>query len=425
MIVMIVVLFALAGGVIYGYYAGLFVSLEKISSEAFTSIQNSKSVAFDNTINIELPAPDPNNKNAFSLDSLGIVGISRQISVTTKGTFDRFDPNNIKFDVTASLDLGGLNAEGEMRIRDNTLYATLLKTPNLAYTAFLSPYMNKWYSFALNGPTNPASALPLMSMVGIDQGVLDKLSPEQKDYILNLAKNASFIKIVKKFSPESINNVSSYHFTFALDQVGIKNYLTEVENYLHESGKNDSFLSSFSTKNIQAELDKPINLTGEAWIGRNDHRPYKIVLNLSLDKILGNTFPIIITDTSIFKDWDVPADVVAPTDATTFESLMNQYSQGAQEKSADVMIKSSIKSALSQADIFHNKNKSSYKGFCNSSDFKTLLKNMTNTKGITCKDATTSYAISAMLSDKSYWCADSKGFSGLTKKPITTTSCPK
>ena len=417
----IAILLTAGGGTIYGYYAGYFVSLEKISSEAFTSIQNSKSVFIDTTVNIELPKPE--NQNISPLAALGISG--QNLSMTIKGFFDRFDPENIKLDINASLNLGTADVEAELRMKDKTLYATLLKAPNLAYAAFLSPYINKWYSFALSGPTNPVSEIPLMSMVGIDQSVLDKLTTEQKDYILNLTKNAHFITIVKKLPPENINGVSSYHFTFGLDQVGIKNYLAEAEAYLHETGKNDSMLSAFSTNSMKTELDKPINLTGEAWIGRNDHRPYKIVINLSVDQIMGNTSPINIAIISIFKDWDKPMDVVAPTDAVPFETLINGYMQGAQEKSVDARTKSLLSNARAQAEIFYDSNKNSYKGLCTSKDFKNLLQNLPTQKGFTCKDNSSTYAASALLSDKKYWCVDSTGRSAPQAKPITTTSCTK
>jgi len=428
---LIIITLILAAGTAYAYYSGYFISLEKISSEAYKSIQSSTSSSFDTTISVELPTL---NKTANSpLDFLSSEMLGKNLSLSAVGSYDIANPESYKLDTKLSLNAGTFSGEIEFRLKDHIVYAILSKAPNISFIPILSEYTNKWFSFPLNSTTasdatssfDPVSSLPFMSMIGLDKNTFNKLSQEQKDYMLDLTKNASFIKITKKLGVEKINEVPSYHFIFDLDRVGIKNYLINIENYLHSSGKNDSLLSSFKTKEVQDGLDKITYFTGEAWIGRNDHRPYKISISFDVSKVISESDVIKINIISIFKDWDKPIEVVAPTEVNTFESMVGGMMEESKLKSEDSIIKNYMTQALIEIKIFYTKNKNNYKGLCTSAESKLIQGRVSDKKGFACKVTTSAYAISAILSDKSYWCIDSSGYNNSTTKPITTTSCQK
>jgi hypothetical protein len=81
--------------------------------------------------------------------------------------------------------------------------------------------------------------------------------------------------------------------------------------------------------------------------------------------------------------------------------------------------------AIQEIKTFYTKNKNSYVKLCDSTEVKIIQNKIIDKKGFVCKASRSSYALSAILSDKSYWCIDSTGFNNSKTKPITTTSCSK
>ena len=357
-VIAIIILVALAGTG-YAYYTGYFTPLETVSSDAFKSLSNTTSSTFDTTIIID--ASDLNKAGGDMLGELGNL-ISDKITITSKGTYDINDADSFKMNSAISLAVGSVSGSLEFIFKDNTLYGRLTKAPALSFIPVIpAEYINKWYSFEATAE-NAQSILPTSS-IGLGPESMKNLNTEQKMEIARMTGDAHFITIIDKLETESINEVLSYHFTFGLNNQGINDYLAKLESYIKSEGKNDSFLSSFNTKDISESLEKIQNFKGEAWIGKKDHRLYKFVISFDVPTGDADEGTIKISAVSIFKDWNKPLELSAPANSVPFKSLIEQSLGEARTKGVDAQIKAIISSTRADAEVYYSE-KNSYKGYC-------------------------------------------------------------
>jgi len=400
------------------------VSMNKVYSEALKSLQESKSGSFDSTVKIKIP-----KQNNTIQNSLSTFSIPQDITISANGFYDTFDSVNPQINTKISVSAGTFAGDLEIRLKDSTLYGYLSNVSNVMLLSFASPYLNKWFSIPSNPKTNQSIVLPKMPFnSSIDPNTLSKLTDEQKTYISNLTSNANFITIKDNLPTDSINNIPSYHFTFEINKEGIKSYLVSLESYIKSSGKNDSLLSSFDTKNIQSSLDMLKDFNGEAWIGIDDHMLYKISTNFNIGD-LNSTNTTNINLVSVFKDWNKSMSVITPVGSVPFQSIIDKGLVQTKAITTDVSIKSIANKLRSQGELFSNTS-NSYKGFCRSRSTygayniaKTLPKNSV----YKCNDSTKIWASWVKLTTKDYWCIDSTGFAGSISKPKSTNalSCKK
>ena len=224
---------------------------------------------------------------------------------------------------------------------------------------------------------------------------------------------------------ETITNGPAYHFYFEPDSVGIKAYLQNVKDYVNSVGKDNSVLSAFDPVSQYDKASKSLkSFKGEAWIGKNDNLPQKIVISatslVNADKPENGEFTVNIV--AILKDWNKPLEVKAPVDSMSFAELMNQVMGQARTKAMDDSIKNSLTSFHSSADVFFQ-NASSYKGICLSKGAKDVskqIKSINNgTSQFSCLDTKSKYIASVKLGDNTYFCTDSVGNTkGIPSKPI-------
>ncbi len=320
LIIAIVLLLLLAGGGAYAYYSGAFISLSRLTAEAMDSARSAHSAAYDTTATIDLSEI---TDAAGGLSQLvpGVAG--GKLSLTTTGLYDVSDPENTKGSSFISINLGSLSLAAEIRVLNDTLYAELTNAPVIAFFPMLSSYQNKWISFPYKGQNGQVTGNPLSSSLGIDTGIMSKLSPDQKDHVYQMLRNASLLKTVKRFSPEEIGGALSYHFSFDLDQAGIAAYLQSLKSYINDIGKNDSVLSSFDPTSLAKELAKIKDFKGEIWIGRQDHLPHKLTLTFGVNPDETKPGQIKVNVVSILSDWNKPVAVVAPADSVPFETFVS------------------------------------------------------------------------------------------------------
>ncbi len=425
----IILILLIGGAAGYAYYAGYFTSLEKVSAQAFQGARDAKSAGFDTTLSVDMSAL----KNMGSAsDFLPGDLFSQKLSIVAKGAYDT-SAENLKTNTNLSFDFGSISGAFEFRATDGTLYAQMTKSPTFTFLPVLSKYENKWVSFAYKGQDSPLQGMSsFVPFMGIDSSSIGKLTDDQKTELAKIADNAHFITITKRLLPESMNGVMSYHFNFVLNTQGIKDYMTNVETYIHSIGSQDSYLSSFKTDSYQKDIDSILNFSGEAWIGRDDHLPYK--LNISFEVPADETKPengtVKINLVSIFKDWNKSITVDIPQGSESFDTFMSEVTNdsmsSARDKAKDGAIKTNTTQMTVQAALFYDLNKS-YLGFCSSTNGKKYLAQITKdspSSNPLCKAGSNGFATSAQLSDGTYWCVDSTGYSGASKQPITGTMCP-
>lgn len=101
----------------------------------------------------------------------------------------------------------------------------------------------------------------------------------------------------------------------------------------------------------------------------------------------------------------------------------------ARNKGSDANIKATLANARAQAELYYDNNGSSYLGVCTSaSGINNMKQGLLNTSGagnVVCNDATTSWAMSALLkTSATYWCVDNTGTSTTRAAgAITTSTC--
>ncbi len=439
--VVVLLILLIGGGAAYASYAGYFTSLSTVTSKAFESARRATSASFDATLVVDISKAS----NGAALMRLLPGGAPQKFTVTTKGSYDLTDKETLKSNAVISFILGSISGAVELRVTNGTLYGQLTKSPALSFIPILSQFERKWVSFPYASNTTP-TPLPIMQFTGIDPSVIEGLTDEQKNHLLDITSNARFITVLKKLTPEDINGVSSYHFTFDLNRDGITNYLEEVQAYIKSAGKDSSQLSSFDITSSIKMLDGVKNFSGEAWIGKKDHLPYKISTKFDIvepgqprnsndiPSVPGGTTPTIdppstpddvvsVSLITLFSDWNKPVTVEVPSGAMTFEEMVQQVIGGsldiARTKGKDASAKGSLSSMRAHAEIYYDNHKGTYKGVCASTEMKRLASaviEQTSAEAFVCKDTATAYAASTMLGDGSYFCVDSMGYAGTAKK---------
>ncbi len=431
LIIAIIILGVAGAASAYAYYSGYFVSPDVVTTEAFQAAREATSGAFDTTITIDTSGLK--NSKPSTMQFLPI-GASKKFSITTKGTYDMSDSLNSKFDVALSFDLGTLSAAANVRSVDGMFYATLTKVPTVSLVPMpiFSNYQNKWISFVSKGENSILERLPLMTTTGINPNTFSRLTEEQKDHIYDLTTDAHFVTVTQKLPSETVGGASSYHYMFDLDRAGVAAYFEKLKEYVQTIGKDDSVLSSFDPTLYNQSLESIQNFIGEAWIGKSDKLPHKVVLSFDiLRKGHEDEGAVKIGMVSIFSDWNTPQSVPVPAGSMTLENFMAEMTGAsldqARQKAADAEIKSVLASMRAEAELFNMSNGDSYVNFClapKTGSMKVQIEEKNPDATFFCKDAVSSFAVSAKLIGEGYHCVDSTGFSGSSTVPATSTACP-
>lgn len=434
-IVLVLLFLGVAGAGAYAYYSGMFVSLPSLTKQALEKIRTTTTGTYDMTVSVDFSEI----KNVASLIPLPLT--FNKFNLTVKGSYNLADSGNLKSSNVISIDAGPSSLAIEARILDNVMYASMVKAPTgMDLFSDISSYENKWISFPYNSKDGQMASNPLASFSGINSGLFDKLTPEQKEYVYDLSSKASFIKTVERLSPEKIGGELSYHFIFDLDREGIRSYLESIKEYMNEIGKNDSALSAFDPTSFSKELDKLKDFKGEIWIGRSNKLINKIVLNFGVQPDIAKPEQVKVTIVSIMSDWNQPVVIVAPTEHMTLKDLMAKLFSGsllggpidagsmdvARKEGKEAVIKSNLQNFRAQAELFYDDN-AGYKNFCFSEEVKTASKKIKTDGGTNffCSASKNAYAIGVKLPNNSgNWCVDSTGVNKATATLPTGTVCP-
>ena len=432
----IIVFIVLTGGGLatYGYFSGYFLSPLSILGKSMNATQSLKSESLDSTTTIDWS--NMKTEGADSMSPLEMFGAKKMI-LTYKVDTDDNDVNNPKFSSEIGLDTGNLNAAFELRFINKVIYAQIKKAPVIPFLGDLSFVENQWVNFAPDALNNDSNATNDSTKAGVDsiipldslkanQKILEGLTQEQKDKVLEITKNAKFIKTVKKMANEDINGESSYHITFELDSEGLKTYLLNIEDYVKTIPG-----ISLPTTLSKEDLDKAFSTfkfsPDEIWVGKTDYLPRKLILNFEIvDAAQPANGSVNISSVMSFSNWNKVLPIVAPTESKPFKEFMDQFLSGAQTRAIDTEIKSSLSSFGDLAKSY-NESRGSYKGFCLSKEVKNFSDNLKasskNVLKLSCKDAKDKYIVSTTLNDGTYFCVDSTSSPKAVSKEPTGLVC--
>lgn len=421
-IFLIIVAFGSAAAT-YGYYNGYFVSLPTVSAKALDLMSKASSVDYDITVSVDMS----NVKKDKMVNILpGNIFSADNGKVTMKGAFDKSDTFNLKLNNAIDFSFGAISASLETRMVNNTFYAEVTKMPAISFLGDFSSFTNKWISIPMKSENTAIPTPSVSNFVGVDSSLLENFTPEQKADLAKITESASFIKITKKLAIEQITDGPAYHFSFTLDQEGIRSYLQNIKDYVQTAGKDNSAMSSFDPVKNYDEASKYIkDFNGEAWIGKNDGLLQKVSINIVsyVDPNVVDNGTGSVNIVAILRDWNKPVNVEVPAEAVNFQELISQSMEQGRIKAADDSVKSFVASIVPQAETYKEGNKNSYKGFCSLSMIKMTLNqfnsNSNDKSGAFCLDTKTKYIISAKLSTGIYSCVDTFGVAKETqKKPV-------
>lgn len=423
-IISTVVLVLVVFGIYVGYASSYFTSPAKILTNFMSSSKNHTGV----TINLHSTLT---SKNTTNFD--------------VKGSFDFSDKKNIKFNNSISIKSDKVEALIDTRALNGSFYLSLAKISGLDSLS-LKSFENKWISLPYVTDGVKLADNPLLSGANIGKDLFDNITPTEKQHLSDLVKNASFIKITKRYLPSMVDGSLTYHVDFDLDRVGITSFFNETTSYLKSINKNTPELSSLNEAYYNKMISSIKDFKGEIWIGSFDNLPRKIIVNSTLvdgESIEKSTTKFSMT--MLFTDWDKPVTVVTPTDSTKIENLISsmfgvastsgvddnvissQTTNLKPENPVDSQKKNIMKTFKSVADAYFIKYKNVYTGFCKSKNdggYKIAITLPANSI-YKCVDDDKSFASWVGLSDKSYYCTDSTGFSNVVKSLPKGTSCSK
>jgi len=438
-IVGILVLLGIAGAGAYAYYSGVFTTLDSLIPQALDKTQTITSATYDVTANVNFSEL----KDAVSgLPSLGID--STKLGFTVEGSYDKSNPDNLKSVAVVSLNLSLLSVKAESRMIDNIIYFSLVQAPALSFVPVdVSSFTGKWFSIPVTGENNSFDTFS-----GVDTDVTEKITPEQKDRLYQMVKDAHFIKQTAKLSSETIGGEPSYHFAFNLDRAGISAYLQSLKSYINTIGKDDSQMSLFDPTSISKQFENLKDFQGEIWIGKNDKLLHKVAVSFGIQPDLTKEEKIKVNMVIIFSGYNQPVSIIAPEESTPFMELMSGMMGGlmdvkqngddasvildqleeARQKGKEAQIKALMSSLRAYAELFWDQNNTNgYLGFCLSEKLKEIRESVEASGGtrFICKDSSTKYAVGVKLfNDGENWCTDSTGTNKLTITLPSGTACP-
>ena len=199
--VLVLILLGAAGAGAYAYYTGVFVSFPSLVSASFDSARAANSATYDTTISVDFSeVKDYTTSLSQVFGSLP----SSNLIITTKGSYDFSDPNSKKGSAIISADLGTISLGAEIRVINDTFYGVLTKAPTISFFPVLSSYVDKWVSIPYKSADGKPLNNPLTSVTATSTNITDKLTADQQEHIYQMTKDASFVKIIKRFSPETI-----------------------------------------------------------------------------------------------------------------------------------------------------------------------------------------------------------------------------
>ena len=389
LVLIVVLLFLLSGATAYGYYAGYFVSLSKVSAEAFSNIRNTKTGSFDASIVVDNSNTDQNN-NTLSM----ISGLDSKITFSASGSYDISKKDMTLFTGNMSISSGALSLRTEDRLVPGTLFIRATEVPVLSFFD-MSSYKNQWLSFPTDGSAE-ANNIPFITSSANNISVIASLSDEQKAYIANMVADSKVATISKRLSSEVMDGITMYHFAFDINKDNTVQLISDIQSYVHNP--------LFDADSIKDSLRNVSTISGEAWVGKNDHMLYKVTMNL------GN-----MSGQITFKDLHDAVKVDTPDDYVPFSAFFQTSLKVSQDKNTDADTHSVLGNAQLDASTFATAHTGSFIGFC-----KTLT-----ATGVTCRDSAKAYVVFAPLiaTANTFACADSTGAKADLPKAPTSFVC--
>ncbi|MBI4054253.1 MAG: hypothetical protein HY397_02905 [Candidatus Doudnabacteria bacterium] len=304
----------LIGGAAFAAYY-FTSSPEKLVGRVLDKINKTTSVKFAADLNVEFPAP------AY-LDFPATDDAERtgKMKLSFTGGADESDPADPKFQMTGRVFVSGLSQDRFELNLDlaGTGKKVFFKLSNLPKNEYIDTSIvnDRWIlmdTAQLQDSLGASSAINPLGP-GLFSG---QLKPEQREQLIQSVQKNQVIKIKQKLGDEKIEGEPTQHYRLAFDQAGLVAFLADAVKImgLPETGQ---------APDLPAEAEKLLNdLNFEAWIGKKDSLPYKLIVSSDLPESLNGAtgkFEYTIN----FHDYNKPVIVDIPENAINFEDLFDE-----------------------------------------------------------------------------------------------------
>ena len=445
-IIGILITILIVGGGAYAYFTGYFIpSREDNVNQALQKTLLVKSGSFDVTITTKIDkyfkSLNKEEGNFFNTD------LVNSVKITLKGVFNIKNPTNNQLDGTVSIDASRMPTIFCVRLIDNNFYAQIVKAPTLINLPFLSSLEHQWVAMTpllesnneflsttqintmdnennlikekVSAPINSnyISSLAEMIIPELDREILMNLTLEQKEEFYRLVNKTNFITTTNQLGEEIINGKTNNHIAFTFDRAEIVTFITNLEKYIHDIGRNDSRLSSFRASDVIQFFDKLKIVQGELWIGKEDGYINKVIIQT--DIVIGEqSVPLGIV--GIFNNWNDDVEISKPDSFIKIDTLIQEVFGGNFDitQLGKTTRENEIQALQTQAKLFSQNNNLSFKDFC-----KSDVVNYDRLQDLSCHDSEKEFVAFIPLLDGKYFCVDTTGFAGSIEIPPKGMFC--
>lgn len=239
-------------------------------------------------------------------DGKAVTPENLSVDVSFSGSGDMKDPKNLllnlKFDGTGALGKQGENASGELKINKTETWFLVSKLSSfggMIPEEMVKPFLGQWWK--TQTPQDMIDSLPPSAALGEET----KLTPEEKK-ARELLKRTQFFSGAKYIGEEN----GDYHYSTALDNEAVKNYVKESAKISGETVSEDQL------KTLDENL-KNVQFNAEFWVGVADQTVHKLKLDVKANDTTTGTKMDAIFDASI-SDINKAVTVEVPKDAKEF-----------------------------------------------------------------------------------------------------------
>jgi hypothetical protein len=259
-------------------------------------------------------------ENPYASLFLGSGSSTFSVSINASGSFDVSDKTNRKFDEKMLITLGGM-AENmtmtvglEVRMIGSKLYAELTNVPNLGFFD-PTPIEDKWIE------VDAASSTPGLTVNNPFASAT--LSQADITSIMEALKEA--FQVSKALPDESIDGVPAYHYEYALDKQGLKDFIHAVMNIMPATTT-----SRLAEAGADGFVDALQDGGGDLVIGKGDLFPREFSIDFSFaTTTYGYSVNTQFSATSTYANINAPHDIEAPAGAESLDQALNDVAAGA------------------------------------------------------------------------------------------------
>ncbi len=353
--VIVAIVFVLVGVGSVAAYFYLVNSPEKKIENALLHLENMKSIEYEGEIKVSVDASSSSqtqvsDKGIFSemlsVDPLQAAGEGGRYELTMRGQSDLNDKANPASALAFGARINVPNQpeymfDGQGIVKDKKVYVKLNSLPNLGMDLTqLDLFKGKWIAIpeeASNYSMLGVATNPSTSSFGSlrDASGAAKLRENQETIKLIYAKHR-FMKFDTSNPDEVIDGKTAVHYVVRIDPVVFKQFLTEVYPIITDSAIPEYELQT---------LDEPLALIGKTdfhlWLDKKDDYLYKFETIIRIDDKEMSAQSGSVAISARFKNYNMPMNITAPTDAKTIEEITQEYMQTMQNDSSSSLMKKS------------------------------------------------------------------------------------